>query len=366
VAGRAGAAGVAAVRCGLALLLGLAALGAAGCGSFGAERLGQDQVDYARALTTSKRRQILGNIVSLRYADSPSFLSVTQIIAGHSAVAGVTASGSWAATGANSSTGLGGSLSLTSNPTFTFTPTTGEELAESYIRPLAPQVVLPLAQSGVPIDLLMRLAVQSVGTDLQNSASLAGGYPGTVGFFQLIHALRRLQEGGLIAVRYARPDQGPGRVFLAINTHDGIPPQLRADAALVRRLLRSDRREVELVYGSGPQPDGRVAVVTRSVQGILSEIGAQIAVPAQDVARHAVLPTVGLIGEETRPTIVIHVGAEAPADAYADIRRDGRHYWIDDNDFDSKFAFSVVQDLIALAQSSQSGKQALVTIPATP
>lgn len=337
-----------------------------GCGSYGAERLDQDQVDYSRALSISKRRQILASIVGLRYADSPSFLSVTQIIAGHSAVAGVNATGTWAATGLNSTGILGGSLSLTSNPTFTFTPTTGEELAESYIRPLAPEVVLPLAQSGVPIDLLMRLAVQSVGTELENSASLSGGNPGTIGFFELIHALRRLQEAGALSIRYEQKDKAPGQVFLAINSAPDAPAQVQNDAKLVRDLLHTDLREVELVYGSGPPTGGKVAIITRSMQGILSEIGAQIHVPEKDVSRHAVMPTVGVIGVETRPIIIVHVDTTAPADAYTDIIRRDRHYWIDDNDFDSKFAFSVVQNLLALAESSQSGKQALVTIPATP
>lgn len=351
---------LAALVCAAALTTSLA-----GCGSFGAEKLDEDQVDYARALSLSNRRQILANIVSVRYADSPSFLSVTQIIAGHSAVAGVTGTGTWAATGLNSSGILGGALTLTSNPTFTFTPTTGEELAESYIRPLAPEVVMPLAQSGVPIDLLMRLAVQSAGPGLQNSASLSGANPGTIGFFQLIHALRRIQEAGLLDIRYQKQDKAPGQVFLAINTDADTPRDLLSDVHLVRELLHMNQPEVELVYGSGPQKSGKVAIVTRSIQGILSEIGAQIQVAPKDVERHAVMPTVGVIGVETRPVIVIHADASAPPGAYADIVRGDRHYWIDDNDFDSKFAFSVVQNLIALAESSQSGKQALVTIPAT-
>jgi hypothetical protein len=91
----------------------------------------------------------------------------------------------------------------------------------------------------------------------------------------------------------------------------------------------------------------------------------QLNIAEADVARHAVMPTVGIIGEETRPVMIIHVGTAAPADAYVDIIRGDRDYWIDDNDFDSKFAFSVVQNLIDWAEPSQSGKQAVVTIPAT-
>jgi hypothetical protein len=340
------------------------ASGLCGCASFGAERLDRDEVDYARALAFSKKQQTLANIVSLRYADAPSFLSVTQIIAGHSQVASVTGTGTVAATAANSSSVLGGTLSFSNNPTFTFTPTTGEELAASYIRPLAPAMILPLAQSGVPIDLLLRIAVQSVG-DLQNSAALGGaGSAGSIGFFQLTHALRRLQIAGALTVRYEK-DNAAGRVFLAIDAGPQPPDAVAADEKLVRDLLHAKAREMEFVYGSAPQDGSRISIVTRSMQSILTEIGAQIELPADEIKSHAVMPTVQIIGVETRPIIIVHVGAKAPSNAFVDIAYGDHHYWIDTDDFDSKFAFSVVQDLIALAEVNQNGKQAIVTIPAS-
>lgn len=58
-----------------------AALG--GCISLGPHALKADQVDYARALGEAKNREILSIIVSLRYADSPAFLNLTQIIAAY-------------------------------------------------------------------------------------------------------------------------------------------------------------------------------------------------------------------------------------------------------------------------------------------
>ncbi|MBV8634223.1 MAG: hypothetical protein JO002_07010 [Burkholderiaceae bacterium] len=201
---------------------------------------------------------------------------------------------------------------------------------------------------------------------MQNSAYLSGANPGTTGFFELTHSLRRLQEAGVLAIRYQKEEKGQGRVFLTIGAETGSPSNVQDDVRLVRTLLHTSQPEIELVYGAGRLKDGKVGIITRSMQGILSEIGAQVRVAEEDVNRHAVMPTVGVIGVETRPIIVIHVGTDAPAGAYAEIVRGGRHYWIDDNDFDSKFAFSVVQNLIALAESSQSGKQALVTIPATP
>jgi hypothetical protein len=39
-------------------------------------------------------------------------------------------------------------------------------------------------------------------------------------------------------------------------------------------------------------------------------------------------------------------------------------YWIERSDFDSKYAFTVVQNLMALAEVTQSSKAPIVTIPA--
>jgi hypothetical protein len=59
---------------------------------------------------------------------------------------------------------------------------------------------------------------------------------------------------------------------------------------------------------------------------------------------------IGLVGTETRPIVIVHVGNKIPATAYASIRYRSSQFWIEDSDFDSKYAFTVVQDLMALAE----------------
>jgi hypothetical protein len=156
-------------------------------------------------------------------------------------------------------------------------------------------------------------------------------------------------------------------VFLVVTvSNDSSEP---AGAASDRRLLQQllhlprDTGSYEVTYGQSA-PSGRIALLTRSVLGILTDLGAQIDVPAASVANGATKPTVGLIGGETRPTIVVHSGPAAPDDAYVAIPYDGTAYWIDRNDFDSKYAFTVVQDLMALAEADTSAKAPIVTIPA--
>jgi len=341
-----------------------------GCATLGSQRLEHDQVDYARSLDRAQKRQTLSNIVNLRYADTPSFLPVTQVIAAYSFDGSANASLTGSTIEGSGTAGTAGaSIGYSNHPTFTFTPTTGEEFAAGYIRPLAPALVLPLVQSGVPIDLLLRIVAQSIG-DLQNSAALSGANnSGSLGFFELIHTLRRLQLKGALTVRFERAESG-NRVFLAIDPTRSDDDDVTADAVTARKLLHiaDGTREFEIVYGAVPERGAKVGIVTRSVIGILTEIGAQIEVPEADIVAGATTPTVRLLEVETRPTIIVHVGRQAPPDAYASIvygnGPQAQCYWIDRRDFDSKFAFSVVQNLIALAETSQSSKAPIVTIPA--
>jgi hypothetical protein len=338
----------------------------AACAQIGPSKLKADQVDYARALGTAKKRAILDAMVQLRYADAPSFLTVSQIIAAYTfdASAGTTLN---AGSGAQQSYALAnGSLSYSNRPTFTFTPTTGDAFASAYIRPLAPALVLPLAQGGIPVDLLLRITAQSID-GLRNGTALGGSRSaGTPGFFELIHAARRLQMAGELNVELNNTN-GENHVFLviAVSSDGQEPPGAAADRRLLQRLLRlpHDTGNYEVVYGQSADP-GKIAVLTRSVLGILTDLGAQIDVPASSVASGATKPTVGLIGGETRSTIVVHSGTSAPKNAYVAIPYDGVSYWIAIDDFDSKYAFTVVQDLMALAEADTSSKAPIVTIPA--
>ncbi|WP_240655592.1 hypothetical protein [Paraburkholderia phosphatilytica] len=346
----------------------LCLLGASGCSFLGPHQLRADQVDYERALGDAKKREMLATIVGLRFGDSPSFVAVSQIIAAYSFGAQVGPTLELGSGADPNFAQASGNVSYSNHPTFTFTPTTGESYAQAYIRPLPATLMLPLADSGVPIDLLLRLGVQSIG-GLQNEAPLGGPFAdGSPGFFELLRDLRRLQLAGELTFKYSTTPDHVGHVSMILGgSSNGNAEASNADLTQVRSLLHlaPNANEYEMVYGDAAPGGRQVTMVTRSVLGILSNLGAQIDVPPEDVQKGATTPTVKLIGGETRPTVIVHVGKKAPPDVYAAVGYHGYEYWITTEDFDSKYAMTVLQNLIALAQATQDSKAPIVTIPAS-
>ena len=344
----------------------LVSLSMVGCLPLGPRTLKVDEADYARALGDAKKREILSLIVGLRYADSPGFLTITQVISGYTFTASASPMAVSVPPGPTAS--ITGLASYSDHPTFTFTPTTGQSYAKSYIHPLAPALVLPLADSGVPIDLLLRIAVQSIG-GLSNAAMLGGergSDDGSPGFFDLLAVLRRLQLAGEASINF-NPAPTGGEVRLVLGLPDRVEsPRNAADIARVRELLNLPAGPEPYLLSPPGVPVGRrsIRVVTRSVLGILSDLGAEIDVPESDIENGTTKAPIHLVGGESRPTLVIHAAKSIRGPAYADVRYRDSHFWIDDADFDSKYALTVVQDLMALAEETDVSHAPIVTVPA--
>ena len=336
------------------------------CASLGPHSLKADQVDYARALGEAKKREILAMIVGLRYADTPAFLNVTQIIASYTFDATGTATLNSLPNPGGPNALATGTLSYSNHPTFTFTPTTGQDYARAYIHPLAPALIFPLASTGIPIDLLMRITVQSIG-GLRNATMLGGPTGnGMPEFFELLHILRRLQLAGEMAVQYMHGNSAEQVTLLMGSGQSPKSAAEEKDLARARALLKVAERSTgyELVYGqSATVPGGQIPVETRSILAILTDLGAEISVPSDDIQAGTTKSTLALIGGETRPVIIVHSGRKPPTDVYAEIGYRASHYWIEDDDFDSKYALTVVQSLMALAEVGDRSHAPIVTVP---
>jgi hypothetical protein len=346
------------------LLLLLLFLPLAGCGGIGASVFNRDHLEYARALSDAQKRQALFNIVRLRYGDVPLFLSTNQVISGYtlggSAEAGLNLYPG--GTGKNLLTALG-AVEYSDHPTFTFAPVTGEQFAKSYIRPLSPAQLLPLAQTGMPIDLLLRLGVQRIGS-LRNTSPLSGELgKASPDFFPLLADLRALQIQGALSLRTVGEKDGL-HVFLVFPERE--EESVRRLSTEVRHLLGINARttEVEVVFGSVPRSSGRLGLVTRSILGMMSEVSARIEVPKQDVQSGRTIPAIPHVLTDPLPVITVRVGPQEPARSYVSLRFGDEWFWIDETDFNSKVAFTILETLRTVAESGTVPQAPVITIPA--
>jgi hypothetical protein len=345
-------------------ILALLSVGLLGCTGIGPTRLDSDQLQYARAISEAQKRQILLNIVRLRYGDTPTFLPVNQVISSYTLeeAAELGLNIYPGARPGNYATGLG-SLTFSDHPTITFSPLSGEELARTAIQPPSPADLLPLAQGGLPIDVLFRLGVQSLGP-LQNTVVLGGGEgAGAPEFFELLAGMRRLQVRGLLTVRFVRRKDG-NHVFLGIA--DGGDPDTQAIAEHTRRLLgmAPGDTEAEVVYGrvvSGPH---QIAILTRPIIAILSQVSAEIEVPPEDITAGRTIFSFPPSQLGQNPIIRIHSGRTAPPNTDAAVKYGQVWFWIDDGDFNSKVAYTILGLLIALVQGTPTGQAPVLTVPA--
>ena len=84
----------------------------AGCASMGPGTIGRDRIDYDHAVTASWQRQLLLNLVKLRYGDTPFFLDVASITNSYGLQTQVNLTANWwgnvIGAGAGNSQSLGG------------------------------------------------------------------------------------------------------------------------------------------------------------------------------------------------------------------------------------------------------------------
>ena len=347
------------------LLVCLAIAASAGCASIGPPSVSRDRFDYVASISDSWKRQMLQNLLKVRYADAPVFLDVASVVNSYAFDRELSAGGQLAPVGRGDSFGaVGGNLAYSDKPTITYTPLSGEKFARSLMTPLPVAALLHLVQSGYPADVVLRIGVISIGgLDNAYGGRLAGN-PGDPRFAELLGALNDAQQARVLGVRPKSADDRNAAVLYFRNTVEGT-----SAVAAIRNLLDLDPsvREYNVVYGAFAAHRREIAILSRSTLQVLADFASYVDAPAAEIAEGRVYAPSRSADELKRfpPLLRVRSGEAAPSDAHVAVRYRERWFWIEDRDVESKSTFGALMLLFSLTEADVSQMpRPVLTIPA--
>jgi len=332
----------------------------------------RDRIDYVGAMADSWKQQTLLNVVRLRYADTPTFMDVSSVIASYAFIGNLNAgasinmavpSGSTTLPGAVGA--IGGSGIYMDRPTVSYTPLTGDKFTKSLLRPIQPSAIFSLIAAGYPADFMLQVTVRALNGVYNRSNAGGSTRAADPEFYPLLDALRRIQLSESLNLRVEK--RGSDEIMLVMLS-ERRSADVQQDIEFVRRTLnlKAEGGEVVLAYGALQRSANELAVLSRSMLEILHEIAARIEVPSEHAAVGRTFPNVEL-GPEVQPRdlpiVRIHSGTTPPENSFAAVRYQDTSYWIDDRDYSSKRAFTFLLLFFALAETGVQPQAPVLTLP---
>ncbi len=338
----------------------------AGCSSFGPQTITRDRFDYVASISESWKRQMLHNLLKIRYADAPVFLDVTSVINSYAWEGELSLGGQSAPYGhGDSFVSLGGTGRYADKPTITYSPLIGDNFARSLMTPLPLAAILYLIQGGYPADAVLRACVNTIN-GLENEYGGSGNaHPGNPRFAELLEAMREAQAAGTMGLRRRSSKDADSLVMF----FPASPEAIQGPTSKIQELLNLNPqvREFNVVYGSAPADNTEIAILCRSMLQVLIDFSSYIDVPALDVADGCVLVPIRTAEQERMfpPVLRVRNGTMAPSRAFVAVRYRDRWFWIEDRDVKSKTAFTFLMMMFSLTETGvQQGGAPIVTLPA--
>jgi hypothetical protein len=114
-----------------------ATLFTSGCASIGPANVTRDRFDYVTAISESWKRQMLLNLLKVRYSDAPVFMDIASVTNAYELTGEVNLSGEIAPVGRGDTFAhVGASGRYSDKPTISYQPLSGDKFTRSLMLPI--------------------------------------------------------------------------------------------------------------------------------------------------------------------------------------------------------------------------------------
>jgi len=337
-----------------------------GCTGIGPRTISRDRFNYTKAISDSWKNQLLLNMVMMRYGDAPVFLDIASIINSYSVETQMEGIFSWSHPGSGNEQEISGLAKYTDRPTITYNPLSGQKFASSLMTPLSIGAFLHSLKSGQPIELAFRLYIYSINSLKNRTAGSLISRAADPEFYRLIEKLQSIEEAGAIGIKFLKEE---GSLIPVLYFKRTSQEKVLLDISDVYKMLglNPDVREFPLIPRSVPRNDKEIAVLTRSLLEVITDLASYIEVPQFHVEESRVNATVldkTADGSEVEPVIHIYSSRGKPSDAFVAVNYRDYWFWINSRDLRSKIIFSYILFNFTLSETEGAVGAPMITIPA--
>lgn len=344
------------------LILALSMTLFAGCAPIGPPRVERDRIEYNLSITDSWKRQILLNIVKIRYVEPLFFMDVGEIVSAYSLETGVSLGGTRTLYSTGGSVDLGATGKYTDRPTITLRPLTGVDFIRGIMSPIPLRNVLSGIEAGASASFIMSMGVRDINGLRNERLTPKGHKPADEGFVRAVRLIAELQDAGEIHV--VKVEEDPG-LFLVLG--DGESSVNRDKARELRTLLglAPDNDRFRLGGGGREGDGGSILLRTYSLAQMLAMVAGRVDMPEKDISSGRAMPGFPVhAGAGPLDGVMVRSSSQEPRDAFASVRYRDVWFWVDDHDLRAKRVFTFIMLAFTMLETGSQDSQLQLTIPA--
>jgi hypothetical protein len=335
----------------------------ASCMSAGPTLVSGSRIDYNVVLRQADDRQMLLNLVRLRYRDQPMFLEVSALNTQFSISNEVNANTVLGQ--GDSYLGVGGKVVAQETPTVSYTPLKGADFVKRILDPINLSTLFLLDSSGWSSERLFRLLVDEM--NMVGNAQGANGptparAPDYEGFKHVASLLRQLEQDGMVS--------GGTYNNQAVLIFDSAARN-RDDFLEFTRLLdlNPDKLIFPVIVAARGGKVNSINLRFRSLAGVMYFLSQSVQVPEEDVAAGRVTVTRDEDGQVfdwqqvTEGIMRIKSSPQPPDNASVAVNYRNSWFYIDDSDLQSKSTFVLLGQVYQLQSGDARTVAPVLTLP---